>query len=108
MVSTEAIQLAIDSCIDQNILRDVLIKQKTEVLHMLWTEFNEKAYKKGIYQEGYEAGEQAGFQKGEDHTMQELVRAKLARGKSAQTIAEELETDVFHIEEIIQTIHAKK
>ena len=40
--------------------------------------------------------------------MQELVRAKLARGKSAQTIAEELETDVFHIEEIIQTIHAKK
>ena len=83
---------------------------------MLLTEFNEKAYKKGIYQEGYEDGEQAGFQKGEasgfqkgeNHTMQELVRAKLAKGKSAQTIAEELETDVRHIEEILQTIHAEK
>ena len=61
----EAIQLAIDYCIDHDILKDILEKQRTEVLHMLLTEFDEKKYKRTIYAEGYEDGDQAGYERGE-------------------------------------------
>ena len=42
-----------DSCIAEGILKDVLIRQKTEVMHMLLTEFDEKKYKRSVYQDGY-------------------------------------------------------
>ena len=64
-----AIETAMDSCIEEGILKDVLIRQKTEVMHMLLTEFDEKKYKKSVYQDGYEdgvrEGEISGFTKGE-------------------------------------------
>ena len=64
-----AIETAMDSCIEEGILKDVLIRQKTEVMHMLLTEFDEKKYKRSVYQDGYEdgvrEGEISGFTKGE-------------------------------------------
>lgn len=93
-----AIETAMDSCIEEGILKDVLIRKKTEVMHMLLTEFDEKKYKKSVYQDGYEdgvrEGEISGFTKGEEHKMRELIRAKAAKGKAIPTIAAELETDV--------------
>ena len=93
-----AIETAMDSCIEEGILKDVLIRQKTEVMHMLLTEFDEKKYKRSVYQDGYEdgvrEGEISGFTKGEEHKMRELIRAKAAKGKAIPTIAAELETDV--------------
>ena len=72
-----AIETAMDSCIEEGILKDVLIRQKTEVMHMLLTEFDEKKYKRSIYQDGYEdgvrEGEISGFTKGEASV---LPRAK--------------------------------
>ena len=93
-----AIETAMDSCIGEGILKDVLIQQKTEVMHMPLTEFDEKKYKRSVYQDGYEdgvrEGEISGFTKGEEHKMRELIRAKAAKGKAIPTIAAELETDV--------------
>ena len=93
-----AIETAMDNCIEEGILKDVLIRQKTEVMHMLLTEFDEKKYKRSVYQDGYEdgvrEGEISGFTKGEEHKMRELIRAKAAKGKAIPTIAAELETDV--------------
>ena len=93
-----AIETAMDSCIEEGILKDMLIRQKTEVMHMLLTEFDEKKYKRSVYQDGYEdgvlEGEISGFTKGEEHKMRELIRAKAAKGKAIPTIAAELETDV--------------
>lgn len=93
-----AIETAMDSCIEEGILKEVLIRQRTEAMHMLLTEFDEKKYKKSVYQDGYEdgvrEGEISGFTKGEEHKMRELIRAKAAKGKAIPTIAAELETDV--------------
>ena len=91
-----------DSCIAEGILKDVLIRQKTEVMHMLLTEFDEKKYKRSVYQDGYEdgvrKGEVAGFSKretaGREHLLLEMIQKKLAQGKAIPTIAAELETDV--------------
>ncbi len=106
----EAIQLAMDYCIKENILRDILERQRTEVLHMLLTEFDEKKYKRTIYLDGYEDGEQAGYNKGEQAgnnkgeqaMLWSLIQKKRKKGKSLQQIAEELEEDVERIREMIE------
>lgn len=47
---------AVDTCIEQNILRDFLIEQKAEVISMSIYEYNEEYVKKTLHEEGYEDG----------------------------------------------------
>ena len=107
-----AIMKAVDCCIQKGILEELLRKNQAEVLHMLLTEYDEKAHMRGIYKEGEEAGyqkgyskgEEDGYRKGESELLVKLVRQKLERGKSIPVIAEELETEVVVIEEIAERI----
>ena len=75
---------------------------------MLLTEYDEKSHMRSIYEEGEEAGylkgEQNGYRKGEVDLLTKMVRQKLERGKSISVIAEELETEVVVIEEIVDRI----
>lgn len=57
MVLAQAIRKAMDTCIEQDILKDILLKSKSEVFHMLLTEYDEKKHMKHIYKEGYESAE---------------------------------------------------
>lgn len=107
-----------DSCIEKGILKDVLIRQKTEVMHMLLTEFDEKKYKRSVYQDGYEdgvrEGEISGFSKGEasglrkgeaqgrEDALRDLARKKASQGKDVAIIAAELETDVETIARLLE------
>ena len=109
-----AIETAMDSCIEEGILKDVLIRQKTEVMHMLLTEFDEKKYKRSVYQDGYEDGESAGFLKGKEaglrkgeaqgreNALRDLARKKAAQGKDMAAIAAELETDIPTVERLLR------
>ena len=88
-----AIETAMDSCIEEGILKDVLMRQKTEVMHMLLTEFDEKKYKRSVYQDGYEDGESAGFLKGKEAGLRkgeaqgrENALRDLARKKVSSTL----------------------
>ena len=96
-----AIETAMDSCIAEGILKDVLIRQKTEVMHMLLTEFDEKKYRRSVYQDGYEEGESAGFAKGREEALRDLARKKAAQGKDMAAIAAELETDMPTVERLL-------
>ena len=102
-----AIETAMDNCIEEGILKDVLIRQKTEVMHMLLTEFDEKKYKRSIYQDGYEdgvrEGEISGFTKGREDALRDLARKKAAQGKDMTAIAAELETDIPTVERLLNT-----
>ena len=110
-----AIETAMDSCIEEGILKDMLIRQKTEVMHMLLTEFDEKKYKRSVYQDGYEdgvregeisgftKGEAAGFTKGREDALRDLARKKAAQGKDMTAIAAELETDIPTVERLLNT-----
>ena len=121
-----AIETAMDSCIEEGILKDVLIRQKTEVMHMLLTEFDEKKYKRSVYQDGYEdgvregeisgftKGEASGFTKGEasglrkgqaqgrEDALRDLARKKASQGKDVAIIAAELETDAETVERLLK------
>lgn len=61
---TVAVDKAVTDCIAGNILRNVLLKHRSEVASMVLTEFNEEVYKKGIYNEGYSDGKNEGFTEG--------------------------------------------
>ncbi len=95
LVREEAIQSAIDHCIEQDILTDILKKEKSEVLHMIFlTEYDEKKHLRHTFDEGREEGILLGRKEGREEKLSEMIHKKAARGKSPEQIAEELEEDV--------------
>lgn len=53
---TEAVNLAVDECIKNNILREILTNSKSEVVSMVLTTFDREVYEKDIKEEGYMEG----------------------------------------------------
>lgn len=62
-IFAEAVALAIDEAIRDNVLKDILSKNMAEVTDMLLTEFDEKAYIDGVKKQSYEEGEVRGAEK---------------------------------------------
>ena len=79
-IFAEAVALAIDEAIRDNVLKDILSKNMAEVTDMLLTEFDEKAYIEGVkkqsYEEGEAIGEARGKAKGEDKLARLVVELK--------------------------------
>ena len=99
-----AITKAIEDCISNNILKDFLIEQQSEVLEMVLYSFDKELYEKDLKQIAFEEGENAGFEKGEKNKLKAQVQKKLSKGKSAEEIADELEETVDVIREIMSDI----
>ncbi len=95
----DAVETAMDICIEREILKDILVREKAEVLHMLLTEYDEKKHLRNTYREGVEAG----YEK----RLREQVQKKLSKGKTIPVIAEELEEDTHIIEQIVASITAR-
>lgn len=89
----EAVHTAIDTCIEKGILKDILIKQKAEVLHMILTEYDEKKHFRTLFREGKEEGR--------EELLRELVKKKLDKGKTIAEIAEDLEEEISVIERMM-------
>ena len=60
----EAVELAIDQCIEENMLKEYLLKKKSEVKLMLLTEFDEELFARTMKEEGLEEGIEKGLKKG--------------------------------------------
>lgn len=89
----EAVHTAIDTCIEKGILKDILIKQKAEVLHMILTEYDEKKHFRTLFREGKEEGR--------EELLREQVKKKLDKGKTIAEIAEDLEEEISVIERMM-------
>ena len=102
----EAVQTAIDTCIERGILKDILLAEKGMVLHMLLTEYDEKKHLKNTFEEGrkegLEEGMEQGRKQGREEKLREQVHKKLSRGKMLIEIAEELEEQISVIEQMIK------
>ena len=100
----EAIMQAIDDCIRDEILKDILIQQKAEVVQMILETFDQEKYEKAMHQEGYDDGysdgKKDGYSDGKADMFLELIRKKLAKGRSLEEIARELETDLETIQKL--------
>ena len=51
-------------CIQNGILADYLRGHRAEVIAMILTEFDEEAYRKGIFEEGHKEGLEQGIEQG--------------------------------------------
>ena len=97
---------AIESCIERGILREMLLAEKGEVVHMLLTEYDEKRHLRNTFEEGrkegLEEGMEQGRKQGREEKLREQVHKKLSRGKMLIEIAEELEEQISVIEQMIK------
>ena len=96
----EAIMQTIDDCIRDEILKDILIQQKAEVVQMILETFDQEKYEKAVKNEAFEDG----YQAGKEAVLMEKIKKKLARGKTAEEIAQDLEESKETIQEIIDRI----
>ena len=60
----QAVDMAVDSCIEDGVLAEFLENHKAEVRNMILTEFDEKSFVEGIREEGEEIGFEKGLEKG--------------------------------------------
>ena len=58
----------------------------------------------GVYERGIERGMARGIEKGELKNLLSLVQKKFAKGKSCYETSDELETDLFIIEQIYEVL----
>lgn len=100
----EAITLAVKECRREGIMADFVQEHGTEAVNMLFTQFNMDDAIEVWYEEGFEDGELAGIERGELKKMVQLVCRKLAKGKTSEVIAEELEDDAGIVERICSVI----
>ncbi len=101
-----AITKAMDDCIAEGILKDFLIKRKSEVLEMVLYSFDKELYEKDLKQIAYEEGEKSGIQTGEQNKLVSQVQKKLAKGNSAEQIAEALEENLETIQDIMKKLQS--
>ena len=106
----EALQKAIDCCIERDILKDILLKEKGEVQHMILTEYNEKKHMKTLYAQGREAGREEGREEERANTELQRQRAEEAenRAEEAESRAEAAEKEMIRLQEELQRLEENR
>lgn len=86
-----ALELAIKDAISNNILKEILLKQRAEVCKMFLTEYDEEQHLKNVMrigfkegrEEGYNAGRQEGIKDGIKEGMKEGIKEGMKEGINA-------------------------
>lgn len=106
----DAVDAAIDTCIESHILENILLKHRAEVRNMLLTHFDQEAYEKAIkaeaedmgVQRGIAIGEERGIAIGEERFMRNVIHDSLSRGRSSAQIADFLNVSIEFVEQLMQ------
>ena len=102
---TEAVNCAVDTCIRDNILKDILEKQKKEVIDVVLTEFDEEKFEAMIREEereeGRKEGRKEGLQEGRLRALFELVSDGII---SMEEAGKRLEMTAQEFQEAIQSL----
>ena len=101
-----AIQKAIDECIREGILADLLKVRRDEVKEAMLTEYDEEAHMQMVREEGREEGkeegERAGEMRGREEANTELILNMHRKGYRLEQIADVTEKDIDEIKAIIE------
>jgi len=98
----EAITQAIHDCLEAEIMKDFLVEHGSEAINMIFTEFNMEDALEVRFEEGIETGIERGIDQGKRELLITQIQKKLAKGKSLEIIAEELEENIEIIKELIK------
>ena len=97
----QALTLAMEDCIREGILADILEKQRDEVLGMVLSTFNRELYEKELKEDAREEGWMEGRIEGARDKLRSQIQKKLAKGKTIREIADDLEETVETIRELM-------
>lgn len=89
-----AVDQAVQHCIEQGILTDILAKNRTEVTNMILEEYDAEFH--------IQCEKELSREEGRSKNLIALVTRKLARGKSPSEIADDLEEDLSVIQMICE------
>lgn len=105
---TEAITLAIEECLREGILEDILLTQRNEVMSMVLSTFDKELYEKDIKEEAFEEGYGQGLDKGAYQKLYSLIYKKLNKGMNEYEIADLLEEDITTVKNIVREIQVSE
>lgn len=98
-----AISEAISYCIENDILYDILVKQKSEVMSMILTEYNEKLHMKTVRNEGYDDGYDKGYGNGYDSGYDEGAKSRQQEVDALNTEVNALNSEVASMKLVTQS-----
>lgn len=100
----DAVNAAVESSIQDNILADFLKAHRAEVIEVVLTEYDEKGYiayeKKLSHDQGKDEGLKEGLAEGQFRKLVQMICKKLSKNKTPAQIAEDLEEDIETINAI--------
>ena len=106
---TVAVDKAVNECIENGILKDILIKHNAEVKNMLLTEFDEEKdwaiIAKGFEEIGFDKGKEEGRNEGRNEGIKEgmknIINSMLSKGKTKEEILDLIDLSNEEYEKLI-------
>ncbi len=90
-----AIKKAMNTCIEQGVLREFLLRHGSEVRNMIFHELSDEEYGRIREEDGYEKGYEAGIEKGIEKGMKEGLERGIEKGRAeSQERIKELEKEL--------------
>lgn len=99
----DAIEKAINQCMEENVLRDFLAQHREEVMHVMTLDYTFERRLEMQRAEAIEDGERIGTEIGKEEKLSEQIRKKIQKGKPLDQIADELE----EVPETIRPLYEK-
>ena len=99
----DAIEKAINQCMEENVLRDFLAQHREEVMHVMTLDYTFERRLEMQRAEAIEDGERVGKEIGKEEKLSEQIRKKIQKGKPLDQIADELE----EVPETIRPLYEK-
>lgn len=98
----DAVERAIEECIQEGILKEFLEKNRAEAKSMSIFEYDQEKHIKQEREDAWEEGRKEGIKTGERDMLLKLIKKKLQKGKTISQIADELEESEEFIKEILE------
>ena len=103
----QAVIDVIDTCIENDILADVLREHRDEVTEMYYWEYNEEAHRWAIEKDAEERGEARGEARGACLELIQQITKKVKKDKTLEQTAEDLEQDLEKIKPIWEAVKSE-
>ena len=97
----------IDTCIENDILADVLREHRDEVIEMYYWEYNEEAHRWAIEKDAEERGETRGEVRGACLELIRQITKKVKKDKTLEQTADDLEKDLDKIKPIWEAVKSE-
>lgn len=100
----DAVYQAMNVCIKNDVLSDILVKSQSEVFNMLLTEYDEKKHFRMLYKEGHKDGMKEARHEAIKKATEMLRKVNTPEDTILQMISEEYEMSIEEIQKIISNL----